>query len=162
MLFVQRNVFAFIALFNSIVLITCLTQTDIDQLMTQPKKFCGQTIPSTMKTFCRLENARNLRSKKSSKILTFFFFRNNLRIFSAVEDFNDRHKYDKALDHMLAAYEDGDSQIEDEGGDGGYDWFPNYLYMSRFHKRDGLTITQACCRQACTLETLLQYCPRRN
>lgn len=76
-------------------------------------------------------------------------------------DFGESHKFEKAIDRMLAMYEDEAEPQSDEGGYG-YDWIPNYVYTSQYNKRDAPTITQACCKNACTLRTMMQYCPRRN
>lgn len=70
--------------------------------------------------------------------------------------------YNNVIEPLAGYYEDDDFP-GDEGAIG-YDFVPNYYY-SRLYKRDGpehITITQACCRNPCTVKVLTEFCPRRH
>ena len=57
-------------------------------------------------------------------------------------------------------YEDEDFQSGENSY--GYDWVPNYIYYPRMNKRDiHEPVTKACCKKACTIDKLIQYCPKR-
>lgn len=59
----------------------------------------------------------------------------------------------------VPGYYDDDDFVSEEGGFRN-EWVPNYWYNWPVHKRSPPKVTQVCCKNACSIKTLLSYCPR--
>lgn len=132
-----------------------------------PKRYCGAKLHEAIYQHCQplIFQALNRRFKKSSKILPQsyldMFFKTNSSMFSTVDFGGGGSKVDNTFEQYPVGYYHDEDIQSDEGGNG-YDMVPNFILDSHYSysKRDG--ITKVCCAVPCTIDTLIQYCPRKG